>query len=174
MPSMIFDFGHASKVKYHINLRDEKTFKYRSRPKHLKDYEVLRLHLQTLFHAWVICESESLSSSPIVVFGEKIDLASTCPPAVERKWLETLSNKMYVISYLYTLPGTCCFKQKCWDWSWKGQCSPHLANTSKSQWGLAGYYSSWAKDYSRTVKPLNNLIGGLDQLIQDLHPRRYY
>lgn len=65
------DFGHTSKVKHHIHLRDETPFKQRSRPIHPDDYEAVRKHLQTLLAAGVICESESPYSSPIVVVWKK-------------------------------------------------------------------------------------------------------
>ena len=65
------EFGHASKVKHHINLKDETPFKQRSRPIHPNDYEAVRKHLQTLLEAGVIRESESPYSSPIVVVKKK-------------------------------------------------------------------------------------------------------
>ncbi len=65
------DFGHASKVKHHINLKDETPFKQKSRPIHPNDYEAVRKHLKTLLDAGVIQESESPYSSPIVVVRKK-------------------------------------------------------------------------------------------------------
>ena len=65
------DFGHASKVRHHINLKDETPFKQKSRPIHPNDYEAVRKHLQTLLNAGVIRESESPYSSPIVVVRKK-------------------------------------------------------------------------------------------------------
>lgn len=65
------DFGHASKVKHHINLKDETPFKQKSRPIHPNDYEAVRKHLKTLLDAGVTQESESPYSSPIVVLRKK-------------------------------------------------------------------------------------------------------
>ncbi|KAL6459344.1 hypothetical protein MHYP_G00328160 [Metynnis hypsauchen] len=65
------DFGHASKVKHHINLKDETPFKQRYRPIHPSDFEAVRKHLQTLLDAGVIRESQSPYSSPIVVVLKK-------------------------------------------------------------------------------------------------------
>lgn len=42
------DFGHVTKVKHHIKLKDETPFKQRSRPLYPKDYEEVRRHLKTL------------------------------------------------------------------------------------------------------------------------------
>lgn len=65
------DFGHATKVKHHIKLKDETPFKQRARPIHPNDYEAVRKHLQLLLEAGVIRESESPYSSPIVVVRKK-------------------------------------------------------------------------------------------------------
>lgn len=65
------DFGHATRVKHHINLKDETPFKQRSRPIHPNDYEAVRKHLQTLLDSVVIQESESPYASPIVVVRKK-------------------------------------------------------------------------------------------------------
>lgn len=65
------DFGHATKVKHHIKMKDDTPFKQRSRPIHPQDYEAVRRHLQTLLKAGVIRESESPFSSPIVVVRKK-------------------------------------------------------------------------------------------------------
>ena len=62
-----FDFGHATKVKHRIKMKDETPFKQRKRPIHPQDYEAVRRHLQTLLKAGVNQESESPFSSPIVV-----------------------------------------------------------------------------------------------------------
>lgn len=45
------DFGHATKVKHHINLKDDTPFKQRPRPIHPNDYEAVRKHLRTLLDA---------------------------------------------------------------------------------------------------------------------------
>ncbi|KAL6455421.1 hypothetical protein MHYP_G00361230 [Metynnis hypsauchen] len=66
-----FDFGHATKVKHRIKLRDETPFKHRPRPIHPKDYDAVRRHLQTLLEAGIIRESESPYASPIVVVKKK-------------------------------------------------------------------------------------------------------
>lgn len=65
------DLGHVSKVKHHINLKDEAPFKQKSRPIHPNDYEAVRKHLQALLDAGVIRESESPYASPIVVVKKK-------------------------------------------------------------------------------------------------------
>lgn len=65
------DFGHATKIKHHIKLKDETTFKQRTRPIHPHDYEAVKKHLQTLLNAGIIRESESPFSSPIVVVRKK-------------------------------------------------------------------------------------------------------
>lgn len=65
------DFGHATKIKHHINLKDETPFKQRSRPVHPNDFEAVKKHLQALLDAGVIKESESPFSSPIVVVRKK-------------------------------------------------------------------------------------------------------
>lgn len=65
------DFGHATKVKHSIKLKDETPFKHRPRPIHPQDYGAVRRHLQTLLEAGIIRESESPFSSPIVVVKKK-------------------------------------------------------------------------------------------------------
>lgn len=65
------DFGHATKVKHHIRLKDETPFKLRPRPIHPQDYAAVRRHLQSLLDAKVIRESQSPFSSPIVVVKKK-------------------------------------------------------------------------------------------------------
>uniref|UniRef100_A0A3P8RRT6 Gypsy retrotransposon integrase-like protein 1 n=1 Tax=Amphiprion percula TaxID=161767 RepID=A0A3P8RRT6_AMPPE len=65
------DFGHATRVKHKIKLKDKTPFKQRSRPIHPDDYEAVRKHLQMLLEAGVIRESESPFSSPIVVVKKK-------------------------------------------------------------------------------------------------------
>lgn len=65
------DFGHTTKAKHHIRLKDETPFKQRPRPIHPQDYEAVRRHLKTLLDAGVIRESESPFSSPIVVVKKK-------------------------------------------------------------------------------------------------------
>lgn len=72
------DFGHASKVRHHINLKDDTPFKQRSRPIHPNDYEAVRKHLQTLLDAGVIRESESPYASPIVVVKKKSGEVRLC------------------------------------------------------------------------------------------------
>lgn len=54
------DFGHATKVQHHINLKDEALFKQRSRPIHPHDFEAVKKHLTTLLDAGIIRESESV------------------------------------------------------------------------------------------------------------------
>ncbi|XP_057703686.1 uncharacterized protein LOC130922736 [Corythoichthys intestinalis] len=65
------DFGHATKVKHRIQLKEDTPFKQRPRPIHPQDYNAVRRHLQTLLDAGVIRESESPFSSPIVVVKKK-------------------------------------------------------------------------------------------------------
>lgn len=65
------DFGHTSKVKHHIKLKDETPFKQRPRPIHPQDFEAVRKHLQELLDTDVIRESESPFASPIVVVRKK-------------------------------------------------------------------------------------------------------
>lgn len=65
------DFGHATKVRHRIQLKDETPFKQRPRPIHPQDYDAVRRHLQTLLDAGIIRESESPFSSPIVVVKKK-------------------------------------------------------------------------------------------------------
>lgn len=65
------DFGRTDKIKHHITLNDETTFKHRPRPIHPQDIEAVRNHLQQLLDAEVIRESESPFSSPIVVVRKK-------------------------------------------------------------------------------------------------------
>ncbi|KAG5277367.1 hypothetical protein AALO_G00116720 [Alosa alosa] len=68
------DYGHATRVKHHLKLRDETPFKQRSRPIHPQDYEAVRKHLRTLLDAEIIRESESPFSSPIVVVRKNVRL----------------------------------------------------------------------------------------------------
>lgn len=65
------DFGHATKVKHHIKLKDDTPFKQRPRMIHPRDLEAVRRHLKSLLEAGVIRESESPYSSPIVVVRKK-------------------------------------------------------------------------------------------------------
>ena len=90
------DFGQASKVKHHINLKDETPFKQKSRPIHPNDYEAVRKHLQTLLDAGVIRESESPYSSPIVVVRKKSGDVRLC---IDYRKLNTLT-----IRDAYALP----------------------------------------------------------------------
>lgn len=65
------DFGRTDKLKHHIKLSNETTFKHRARPIHPQDVEAVRKHLQELLSAEIIRESESPFSSPIVVVRKK-------------------------------------------------------------------------------------------------------
>ncbi|KAL1255505.1 hypothetical protein QQF64_013566 [Cirrhinus molitorella] len=65
------DFGRTSKVKHRIKLYDETLFKQRARPIHPHDLAAVRQHLQELKQSGVIRESESPSSSPIVIVRKK-------------------------------------------------------------------------------------------------------
>jgi len=69
------DFGRTDKIKHHITLSDETTFKHRPRPIHPQDIEAVRNHLQQLLDAEVIRESESPFSSPIVVVRKKMEMS---------------------------------------------------------------------------------------------------
>lgn len=66
-----FDFGHATKVQHHINLKDETPFKQRSQPIHPHDFKAVKKHLRSLLDAGIIKESESPFFSPIVVVRKK-------------------------------------------------------------------------------------------------------
>lgn len=90
------DFGHATKVKHHINLHDNTTFKQRSRPIHPNHYEAVRKHLKTLLEAGIIRESESPYSSPIVVVRKKNGEVRLC---IDYRKLNTLT-----IRDAYALP----------------------------------------------------------------------
>ncbi|KAK7886058.1 hypothetical protein WMY93_025679 [Mugilogobius chulae] len=72
------DFGHATKVKHKIKLKDETPIKQRSRPIHPNDYEAVRKHLKMLLDAGVIRPSESPFSSPIVVVKKKTGEVRLC------------------------------------------------------------------------------------------------
>ncbi len=61
------DFGCTDKVKHHIKLHNETSFKHRARPIHPQDVEAISRHLHELLEAGVIRESSSPFSSPIVV-----------------------------------------------------------------------------------------------------------
>ncbi len=65
------DVGHTDKVQHSIKLHDETPFKHKARPIHPNDLEAFRRHLEELFEAGIICESESSFSSPIVVVRKK-------------------------------------------------------------------------------------------------------
>lgn len=65
------DYGHATKVKHSIKLKDETPFKQRPRPIHPQDFDAVRRHLQSLLEAGIICESQSPFASPIVVVKKK-------------------------------------------------------------------------------------------------------
>lgn len=84
------DFGHATKVKHRIKLKEETPFKQRSRPIHPNDYEAVRKHLKTLLEAGVIRESESPYSSPIVVVKKRNGDVRLC---VDYRKLNTLTIK---------------------------------------------------------------------------------
>lgn len=72
------DYGHTSAVKHRIRLSDPTPFKQRVRPIHPSDYEAVRLHLQELKDANIICESESPFASPIVIVKKKNGAIRLC------------------------------------------------------------------------------------------------
>lgn len=61
------NFGCTNKVKHQIKLSEETPFKNRPCPIQPQDLDAVRRHLQELSEAGIICESESLFSSPTVV-----------------------------------------------------------------------------------------------------------
>ncbi len=65
------DVGHTDKVQHSIKLHDETPFKHKARPIHPNDLEAVCRHLEELFEAGIIRESESSFSSPIVVRRKK-------------------------------------------------------------------------------------------------------
>lgn len=72
------DFDRTDKVAHNIKLSDETPFKQRARPIHPQDIEAVRKHIQELFNAGVIRESESPFSSPIVVVRKKNGQVRLC------------------------------------------------------------------------------------------------
>ncbi len=72
------DFGKTDKVKHHIKLSDETSFKHRARLIHPHDVEAVRKHLQELLEAGVIRESESPFSLPIAVVRKKNGQVRLC------------------------------------------------------------------------------------------------
>lgn len=72
------DYGHATKVKHSIKLKDETPFKQRPRPIHPQDYDAVRRHLQSLLEAGIIRESQSPYASPIVVVKKKNGDVTLC------------------------------------------------------------------------------------------------
>ncbi len=72
------DFGHPNKVKHHIKLSDDTPFKQRARPIYPQDVDAVHKHLQELFGAGIIRESESPFSSPIVVIWKKNNSVRLC------------------------------------------------------------------------------------------------
>ncbi len=90
------DFGHTSKVKHHIKLKDQTPFKQKSRPIHPNDYEAVRKHLQALLDAGMIRELGVPYSSPIVVIRKKNGDIRLC---IDYRKLNTLT-----IRDVYALP----------------------------------------------------------------------
>ena len=66
------DFGHTEKIKHHIKLNDETSYKQRARPIHPKDIEAVRNNLREWLSSGIIRESESSFSSPIVVVKKRM------------------------------------------------------------------------------------------------------
>ena len=64
-------YGHATKMKHSIKLTVETPFKQRPHPIHPQDFDAVKRHLQSLFEAGVIRESQSPFASPIVVVKKK-------------------------------------------------------------------------------------------------------
>ena len=71
------DVGRTDKIKHHITLSDETSFKHRPRPVRPQDIEAVHDHLQQLLDAEVIRESESPFSSPIVVSGKRMAMSDS-------------------------------------------------------------------------------------------------
>ncbi|KAG1933963.1 interleukin-1 receptor accessory protein-like 1-A [Pimephales promelas] len=72
------DYGHTTAVKHKIRLSDPTPFKQRVRPIHPSDYEAVRLHLEELYDAGIIRESESPFASPVVIVKKKSGKIRLC------------------------------------------------------------------------------------------------
>lgn len=96
------DFGHATKVKHHIRLKDETPFKQRPCPSHPQDYAAVRRHLQTLLDAGVIRESESPFSSPIVVVNKKNGDIRLCVETTDFEGAQIFSWLLRILSKICT------------------------------------------------------------------------
>ena len=65
------DFGHTEKIKHHIKLNDETSYKQRARPIHPKDIEAVKNHLREFLSSGIIRELVSPFTSSIVVVKKK-------------------------------------------------------------------------------------------------------
>lgn len=72
------DYGHTTAVKHKIRLSDPTPFRQRVRPIHPSDYEAVQLHLEELYDAGIIRESESPFASPVVTVKKKSGKIRLC------------------------------------------------------------------------------------------------
>ncbi len=83
----------------------------------------------------------------------------------ERIWVETVPRKVQILPNFCPVFRPYNIRDRCPDWSWKYKCPQDLAKTKKPErveviLGFAGYYWRFIRDYSKIVKPLNDLTAG--------------